>query len=103
MVNFQQLIAASAYALVLLANADSGDWRLVEPKDVEETDARRGYSEHGLHFAGVVAIVDGEPRTRLSIPLELETVTEVAREFLRRWARSITHPRWCCVSAPGVN
>jgi hypothetical protein len=101
--SFQQLISEAAYALVLLADSSSGEWQLIEPKDVAETDARRSYSERGLHFAGVVCLTDGNPRVKLAVPMGLETVAEIAREFVRRWARSITHPRWCCVSAPGVN
>jgi hypothetical protein len=99
---FQQLIAESTYALVILANEDTGEWRLIEPQEVAEVEART-YAEHGLTFAGVLGIVGLKPRTELLMPLADETVAVISLEFVRRWARSITHPRWYCIPAPGVN
>jgi hypothetical protein len=99
---FQQLIAESTYALVLLANESTGEWRLIEPQDVAEAEALN-YAERGLSFAGVLGIAGSKPRSELSVPLEEETVSAISLEFVRRWARSITHPRWYCIPAPGVN
>jgi len=99
-----QLVADSIYALVVLANEDGSDWRLIEPpQEISETEAL-AYAERGLSFAGVLAITaDRKPRSEFSVPLDDVTVTAIAREFMRRFARSITHPRWCCAPACGVN
>jgi hypothetical protein len=99
---FQQLIAESTYALVLLANEATGQWKLIEPQDVAVAEALT-YAERGLCFAGVLGIVGLKPRTELLMPLADETVAVISLEFVRRWARSITHPRWYCIPAPGVN
>ncbi len=99
---FERLIASSTFALVLLINERSGDWELTDPQPVPVETAQR-YAQRGLAFGGVFGLVDGKPQVALAVPLEDEQIKAIAPEFTRRWAHSITHPRWLVTEAPGVN
>jgi hypothetical protein len=99
---FEQLMSDAQFALVLLANEQTGDWKLIESLEVPASTART-YTEKGLAFAGVWGLVGGKPRSALAMPLEGEIVTAITNEFLRRWAHTIRHPRWCMAPALMVN
>lgn len=91
---FEQLMRSAQYALVLLANEVTGDWELIEPQTIP-TDAARTYSERGLSFGGVLAWVDGNPRAALAVELDDAAIACITQESARRFARMVTHPRWC--------
>ncbi len=94
---FQAVMWDSTFALILLANEDTQDWELIEPQPVP-TDAAQTYAERGLSFAGVFGVVNGKPRSELSMPLEDVTIDRIAAEFVARFVRSITHPKWMCAA-----
>jgi len=96
---FEQLARDAEYALFLLANESTGDFELIEPQPIP-TDAARGYSERGLSFGGVLALVGGKPRSALALPLEDATVDAIVREFIARVVYMEKHPRWM---VPGGN
>lgn len=91
---FEALCRVADYALFLLANEQTGDWELIEPQTIP-TDAARTYSERGLSFGGVLAWVDGNPRAALAVELDDAAIAAITQESARRFARMVTHPRWC--------
>lgn len=91
---FETLLQDSSFALALLANEQTGDWALVEPQPVQDAAKARTYSERNLSFAGILGIVGDKPRSALAMPLEGETITAIVAEFIQRYRRTKTHPRW---------
>ena len=95
----QGLAWDASFALVLLANEDSGDWVLIENLPTPSEAAE--YRARGLSFAGVFGVEGGRPRSELEIPLDNATIDAIKAEFTTRWVRSLTHPRWACAPARG--
>jgi len=91
---FEQLMRDAQCALILLANETTQAWELIEPQTIP-IDAARTYSERGLSFGGVLAWVDGNPRAALAVELDDAAIAAITQESARRFARMVTHPRWC--------
>jgi len=99
---FEELMWDAQYALILLINAHTQDWQLVEPQPIP-AEAAQTYSERGLGFAGVFGFVGGKARSELAMPLDDVTLQAAVDAFVQRWARSLTHPCWPVPMAAGVN
>lgn len=90
---FERVLANSQFALALLVNESTEDWELVEPEPVPK-DTAQTYAQRGLCWGGVLGIVSGKPRVALATEFSNDVVAAVTAEFMRRFERTITHPKW---------
>lgn len=91
---FEELAEHSTFTLALLANETTGDFELVSPGRLPE-DALQAFKARDLCLGGLLGVVGGKPESVLEVTLRVETLTKIAAEFGRRYARTITHPTWC--------
>jgi hypothetical protein len=77
---FQQIVSDAEYALVILGDADSGTFSLVSPSP----DALES-----LEFLGVVAIVQGRPRSAFAKDIPDQMIDAIAQEMSRRMEAAI--------------
>ncbi|SRR6266478_4787041 len=94
---FEQLTHDAEYTLVLFLNEATGDFELVDPDGPVPlpADQAQRYHARGLSFAGVLGMVNGQPRVALDVELSEAVRAAITRAFVARVSYLARHPRWC--------
>lgn len=84
---FETLVAEASIAAAILANADVTDIELLPvqprsypPEKVQEL--ARLWASRGLRFIGIVGMVDGQPRSMFTVPLDDLRISALSQAFL---------------------
>jgi hypothetical protein len=80
---FQVLAMQADFAVCILANDTLTDLELLNvalPEPDEQT--AREFDSRGLKFIGVAAIVKGQPRTALEVPLDPNLMARLSTAFI---------------------
>jgi hypothetical protein len=86
----QTLVESAQFAMGILGNANTGDFALVDLGPAA-TEVQAALIIRGYRFVGVLAIVDGAPRSALNAPLGGgETIARLAHTFLAHFERVVT-------------
>jgi len=75
--------AHDSLCVCILANDDVTDIELVNPTLLLPEDTSREFDARGLKFLGLMAVVDGLPRTALEIPLDLMRISALSAAFVK--------------------
>jgi len=90
---FEQLANAASYAVAIFGNPAREDFTLFDLTNgtpYPDENHKREIAERALSFCGVIAIVQGVPRTALAEPLGEYTVTALSKAFIERVEAAVT-------------